>query len=178
MLYQHEKLSLFCYLQNLPRSLHYIAFALHSPLHFHILWMVCEYIQSTHGIALAINVVRLWRTLRRRWFWRPGRLGVPPVMSLVGRFVEADALCFPLLFETCFRPTWRYCNALSVAWPNIWCCEPCIWDVETLITCRVMLRGTLIMGTRKRSIIGGVPGIYSRHRHRLGIRAHLDPRSP
>ena len=84
MLYQHEKLCLTCYFQSKPRSLHHIAFALHFPL-FSTLWMVCEYIQSTHGIALAINVVKLWRTICWRWFWRPGRLGVPPVMSLVGR---------------------------------------------------------------------------------------------
>ena len=38
-----------------------------------------------------------------------------------------------------------------------------------MITCRVMLRAALIMGSRKQSIIGGVPGIYSRHRHRIAM---------
>ena len=53
------------------------------------LWMVCEYIQSTHGIALAINVVRLWRRVPR-WRLRCAReLGVPSVVLLVGSEDEA-----------------------------------------------------------------------------------------
>ena len=78
--------------------------------------------------------------------------------------LKPEALWFPLQFETSFRLTWRYCNALSVAWPSI-CCWTLYLRCWTYITCHVMLRGTLIMGTRKRSIIGGVPGIYSGHRH-------------
>ena len=52
--------------------------------------MVCEYIQSTHGIALAINMVKIWRRVLRWRLWCARELGVPLVVLLVGS--EDDAL--------------------------------------------------------------------------------------
>ena len=130
MLYQHENLSLTCYFQSKPRSLHLIAFALHFPL-FSTLWMVCEYIQSTHGIALAIKMVRLWRTIHRWWIWSPGELGVPPVMSLVGRWCWSPK---PYDFRCHSRLVSARRGAIVMNYRSrdrvLWCWTFNVWDVE------------------------------------------------
>ena len=127
------------------RSLHHIA------LHFisvkvHFMNGLRVHSNVLIGIALAINMVRVWRGVPRRRLWCARELGVLPSCCLWDMKMEPDAFSFMhCKLNSDFHPTWCYCNDYwSFDQVFVW---TAMYEIVRLWYLSVMLHAELIMGS-------------------------------